>query len=294
MLDKGLFWRVREGTGVKIREDPWFPKPTTFRVQPKKNLTARYVCDLIDPVSRTWDIGPIIEGFSFEEATLIQCIPVSRTGCSDSLAWFHTANGIYSIKSGYGIATELMENGALGKREKGSASNKTKHSQLWRMIWSLDVPSKMKFSIWKCCNHALAVRRNLKRRRMRFDNVCGVCGTVDETENHLFFRCELSYMFWFCSPLQLNSFELEGSDFLQSWESFCNRVTDLDNAEEILQEFVFGLWKNLNGMIFNGRLQQPVEILEVWKRNIAEFKDANEQGKQVSHSRMGTTTLTGR
>ncbi|KAM1110516.1 hypothetical protein ACFX19_009899 [Malus domestica] len=48
---------------------------------------------------------------------------------------------------------------------------------------------------------------------MRVDNVCGVCGAVDESENHLFFRCNLSHLFWFCSPLQLNSFDLVCRDF---------------------------------------------------------------------------------
>lgn len=118
---------------------------------------------------------------------------------------------------------------------------------------------------------------------MRVDYVCGVCRHVDEMENSLFFHCELSHIFWLCSPLQLNSFELEGSDFLQSWERFCNRVIELENAVEILQEFIFSLWrlwKNRNDVIFNGRHQQPIEILEAWKRNITEYRNVKEQGRQ--------------
>ena len=157
------------------------------------------------------------------------------------------------MKTGYGVAMDLMENGTLGKRGRGSTSVKSGHAQVWNSIWALEVPNKMKFFVWKCCNHALAVRRNLKRRHMRVDNVCGVCGQMDETENHIFFRCETSHQFWVCSSLHLNSFGIEGSDFMQSWTNFCKRIEKAENKHEILREFVFGLWrlwKNRNCSVF--------------------------------------------
>ena len=219
MLDKGLFWRVGDGASIRIREDSWYPRPSTFQVRPKEPLNANFVCDLINPSSRTWSVDLIKVGFNLEEAATILCIPFSITGCTDKLGWFHTANGIYSVRTGYRAAMELMDDGALEKRGRDTTSDKTKSVQFWKSIWSLDVPNKMKFFIWKCCNHALAVRRNLKRRHMRVDNICGVCGQVDETENHIFFYYETSHRFWFCSPLQLNSLELEGLNFFQSWST---------------------------------------------------------------------------
>ncbi|KAM1529856.1 hypothetical protein ACFX1Z_019014 [Malus domestica] len=112
---------------------------------------------------------------------------------------------------------------------------------------------------------------------MRVDNVCEVCDAVDESEIHLFFRCNLSHLLWFSSSLQLNSFELASADFLASWELFWSRVKMRDTADEIMQEFAFGLWrlwKNRNEVVFNGVHRQPLELLESWSRNISEFKDA--------------------
>ncbi|CAN6695621.1 unnamed protein product [Malus baccata var. baccata] len=276
----GLIWRVGDGETIKIREDPWFPMPSTFRIRTAANLDALYVSDLINQDSKTWKADLISACFSSEEANIILSIPISRFRSCDRMGWFHTANGVYSVKSGYGIALELMESGGLGKKGRGAPSDKIKYNKIWNVIWRLDVPRKMRFFIWKCCNHALAVRRNLKRRHMRVDNIYGVCGLVDETENHIFFRCETSHLFWFCSPLQINSFDLEGADFLQSWINFCNRVADLAHMSELLQEFVFGLWKlwkNRNDAIFSGSPLPPTEILEVWKRNVAEYRAANER-----------------
>ncbi|KAM1525652.1 hypothetical protein ACFX10_010091 [Malus domestica] len=73
------------------------------------------------------------------------------------------------------------------------------------------------------------------------------------------------HVFWFCSPLHLNSHILEGNDFLESWSKFCAQVKDRDNADEICQDFAFGLWrlwKNRNEVVFNGIHRQPLEILE--------------------------------
>ncbi|KAM2028772.1 hypothetical protein TB2_040080 [Malus domestica] len=113
---------------------------------------------------------------------------------------------------------------------------------------------------------------------MRVDNVCGVCNAVDEMENHLFFRCNFSHVFWFCSPLHLNSHELEGFDFLDSWGKFHEGIKGKENAEEICQEFSFGLWrlwKNRNDIVFKGLYRQPLDVMDLWWKNINEFRKAS-------------------
>ncbi|KAM1698184.1 hypothetical protein ACFX2K_029686 [Malus domestica] len=108
---------------------------------------------------------------TMDDVRLILSIPLSKTGCRDQMVWHHNANGVYSVRSGYGVAMNLMENGALGKKGCGSASDKPKNCSAWNLIWKL------------------------KRTHMRVDNVCGVCGAMDKTEAHLFFRCHLNHLF---------------------------------------------------------------------------------------------------
>ncbi|KAM1587593.1 hypothetical protein ACFX10_026729 [Malus domestica] len=225
VLLKGIRWRVGNGKCINIRDDPWFPKPSTFRVCPSGNLDATMVCDLIDPVSNSWKANSILAGFHREDADTILSIPLSHFGCEDRLMWHHSVNGVYSVKSGYGIAMELMENGALGKKGLGAPSEPMQLNKIWSRIW------------------------RLQRRHMRVDNVCGVCNAVDETENHIFFRCRFSHIFWFCSPLHLNSHELEGFDFLDSWRKF--------------HEGMKGLYR------------QPLDVMDLWWKNIFEFREAS-------------------
>lgn len=141
----------------------------------------------------------------------------------------------------------------------------------------------MKFFIWRCCNNSLAVRHNLQRHHTRVDNICGVCNSFEQYENHLFFQCDFSHRFWFCSHLHLNSLDLIDADFLATWEKFNNQVKELINSNEILQEFAFGLWrlwKNRNKVVFNRIHRKQIEVLETWRKNISEFRDAMTQEKK--------------
>lgn len=220
MLQQGLRRRVEEAN-INIKNDPWFPKPSTFKVRSRDGLQSTLVCDLIDLVLNDWDVNLVSSGFHKDDVALILSIPLSRTGHCDSLVWHYNANGEYSVKSEYGVAVSLMDNGALGKKGRGMPSDNQKNPQVWNQIWKLLVPNKNKILIWRCCNHALAVRRNLKRRQMRIDNVCGVCGKIDKSENHIFFQCISSHLFLFCSPLNLNSLSLAANNFLETWENIC-------------------------------------------------------------------------
>ncbi|CAN6581073.1 unnamed protein product [Malus baccata var. baccata] len=167
VLLQGLRWRVGDGAYINIRKDPWFPRPSTFKVKPLVNLQATLASDLIDSGFHRDDVDPILS------------IPLSKTGCHDRMVWHHNVNGDYLVRSGYGVAINLMENGALGKKGCGSASEKPKNCHAWNLIWKL----------------------------------------------------------------KLNSFDLVGADFLTSWEMFWSRVKGMDNVEEIMQEFAFGLWR---------------------------------------------------
>ncbi|CAN6573468.1 unnamed protein product [Malus baccata var. baccata] len=277
VLQHGVRWRVGDGESINIRKDPWLPTPSTFLAKPLDNLEEIKVRDLIDPISKSWKEGVVTEGFNRDEARTILSIPLSKSGCLDRLVWHYTVNGDYSVKTGYGVAMNLMENGALGKKGRGASSVLRMNNLSWKRIWKLQVPNKIKFFLWKCCNKVLAVRHNLQRRHIRVENICGVCNTVDESENHLFFQCEFSHRFWFGSSLHINSYELAGGDFLESWDKICTSTKNMDKAEEILQEVAFGLWriwKNRNDVVFNGVYRQHLEVMMLWRKNIYEYREA--------------------
>ncbi|KAM2632785.1 hypothetical protein EV1_023480 [Malus domestica] len=186
VLQHGVRWRVGDGESINIRKDPWLPTPTTFLANPLDSLEEIKVRDLIDPISKSWKEEVISAGFNRDEARKILSIPLSKSGCLDRLVWHYTVNGDYSVKTGYGVAMNLMENGALGRKGRGAPSEHRKNKLIWKMIWTLQVPNKIKFFIWKCCNKALAVQHNLQRRQIRVENICGPSILVLFSSTHKF------------------------------------------------------------------------------------------------------------
>lgn len=82
---QGLRWRVGDGACINIREDPWFPKPFTFKVKPLVNLPVSMVSNLIDLGSKSWKVDLISASFHREDVAQILSIPLSRTSCRDRM-----------------------------------------------------------------------------------------------------------------------------------------------------------------------------------------------------------------
>ncbi|KAM1350921.1 hypothetical protein PS1_004799 [Malus domestica] len=118
---KGMFW------GWK---DRWFPKPSTFKARTREGLHATLVCDLINPDAVAWKIDVIVGGFYKEYVASILSIPLSRSIQGDRLVWHHSKNGVYTIKTGYGVALGLMENDDLGRKRRGAPSSNSNLNQV--------------------------------------------------------------------------------------------------------------------------------------------------------------------
>lgn len=239
IVERGRRWRVGDGSSIRVKDEPWLPRPCTFRVLSNYPDLPTMVNDLINPVTGLWKTELVRRCFEEEESNIILGIPTSLEGCNDRIIWHQTSNGDYTVRTGYGIAMGMQENGELERKGTGVCSRRDESDKRWLEIWRLEVPNKMKFFIWRCCNSSLAVRDNLYRRRMRVDTACALCGHAKETEHHLFFECEFSRAFWFSCPLQLDIKAVTGKDFGEYWNHLCIRFRQEEKHDRILQECVF-------------------------------------------------------
>lgn len=59
-----------------------------------------------------------------------------------------------------------------------------------------EMSNKIKRFLWRLAHNSLALRMNLKRRRMKVDTKCIVCQRLDEDGAHLFFKCKEAKKLW--------------------------------------------------------------------------------------------------
>ncbi|KAL0003703.1 hypothetical protein SO802_011264 [Lithocarpus litseifolius] len=103
------------------------------------------------------------------KAALIKVIPLSLFDRDDLQFWPYTHDGVYSVKSGYRLLME-QEEMELAVTFTGGANSK-----VWKAIWSMRVPNRVRTLLWRAGTNSLPTKVNLVRRRVLTKDVCLVC-----------------------------------------------------------------------------------------------------------------------
>ena len=119
---------------------------------------------------------------------LILSIPV-HVEMEDVAAWHYDTKGLFTVRSAYKVQRAYEKR--ISKRGEASSSCVfTDIDQiLWKKLWKLNCPGKMKHHLWRMAHSSLAVRQELSRRGMDLDTRCVMCSRYDEDGAHLFFKC---------------------------------------------------------------------------------------------------------
>ena len=195
VLKKGARWRVGCGESIGVWKDAWLPSLEYTRVlsNPVTSLEDMKVVDLIDPVSKQWEVGLLQGLFSSQEVELIMSIPLCRTYVEDKLIWLYTASGTYTVKSGYKFL-------AFAETDQTTTANPSLDGGIWKLIWSLSVPNKVKNFLWRTCKEALSVKKNLRRRQIIEDDTCDHYKSNVENEFHALWECSALAPVWNSVP----------------------------------------------------------------------------------------------
>ena len=267
MIRKGLRWRVGNGSGIRIYQDNWLPDPHLNRVLSPPDflgIDAR-VSVLMDGVNRCW-LHEVIENlFLPHEAKMIKSIPISLVDCEDKIFWPLTANGEYSVKTGY----RLLSN--LGASDNPSSSDITQSKQIWKAIWNLNVPNRVKILIWWAGLDALPSQVNLVKRKVQCDPVCPICGLEQETIIHALWSCPTLAEVWTVHFAWLIRQTRLCSNFLDIIQACCSRG-DCFDLFTIISSII---WTRRNRLRV-GEITVPLQRINALARDtLQEFHEAN-------------------
>ena len=155
VIQKGAVWRVGDGRMIDIWSHSWLPDVGQSRViSPRDGARVEKVCDLFYPNSKIWDSRLIQHIFYPWEAEKIMKIHVSEVSTEDTLVWPLSSDGNYSVKSAYRLLATKVTNG-LPSLSSGDCS------LLWKHIWKIHVPQRIKHFIWQAINDSLPTKKNL-------------------------------------------------------------------------------------------------------------------------------------
>mgnify|MGYP005834933821 CR=1 FL=1 len=144
------------------------------------------VSSLITEGGQQWNEAAIRNRFTEDTVEKILSIPLSTEGYTDFASWPHTKNGIYTVRSVYNLARTmnfLREESVDGK---GSTSEQKPLEKMWKKLWAIQCPNKMKVVLWRLAHDCLPTGYQLQVRYIPTSYNCYFCNR-EETVEHCFF-----------------------------------------------------------------------------------------------------------
>ncbi|KAF5475754.1 hypothetical protein F2P56_007529 [Juglans regia] len=225
------------------------------------------VSKLIDPVAKTWKEGVIRNLFSYEEATVILQIPLSRLGNCDKQIWGFTKHGIFTVRSAYHLGMERK------RRTRGEVSKVEKSVAVWKQMWRLEVPAVVKIFLWKALNNILPTNSNLFKKKIGDCPLCTICGSSEESVLHILWSCPSAADVWAESNSPVKKWANEGVDFMSLWIKMINEL----KKEEIewMAVVMRRIWLRRNRFIFENKFYSPKQVILMARECLEDYKIAH-------------------
>ena len=153
---------------IWIYHNSWLLNPHNKQVVSPRDFLGSdtLVSVLIDKDQLGWVNDAINNIFLPHKASLIKSIPLYLNDCEDKIFWPHNVDGSYSVRSGYRLL--------LKEDMRGSplVSNLSLTKRIWKGIWSLKVPNRVKTLIWRAGTNSLPSKANLMKRKVVCNDFC--------------------------------------------------------------------------------------------------------------------------
>ena len=189
VIRKGTRWRVGNGKTIHIWEDKWLSTPTTY-----KEISPPYCIDdfpmvsaPIDQNTKRWKANLIKKTFLPFEVDTILSIPLSYSFPDDKLIWLGNKRGVFTVRSAYYMALLLVETCNEGESSVGDP-----RTLLWKKVWHLNLPEKIRIFAWQACMNTLPTMQHLKVRGVNINGSCPLCGQGPENTMHTLFNYDCS------------------------------------------------------------------------------------------------------
>lgn len=185
LLLEGLGWRVGSGWLINAKSDKWLLTDGKFScpVMRTENLPDIKAGELIDADSGRWNVEMLNDLFDPWSIKRILSIPVVRDGGIDRMFWGLTKSGVYSVKTGYWL-------GMLSTSQSGRRGDAGANQNLWKTVWNLNGPPKLKHFLWRACKNSLPVNYVRYQRHIQDTATCSRCNEETETICHATLKCK--------------------------------------------------------------------------------------------------------
>lgn len=171
------------------------------------------VSELINEDTRQWDRTKIFQLFAPRTRREILAIPLNLQHTVDAFTWKENRANRFSVKSSYHVALHLIQH------DDGEHSAARLDGSIWKRVWSLNIPPKVRSFIWRAYSNILPTRENLHRRRVKVEPRCELCCQQPESTSHLLWECPFARNVWALSRGKIQKCSNAVQDFFLLFSS---------------------------------------------------------------------------
>lgn len=132
----------------------------------------------------------------------------------------------------------------------GECSGNRQRKKLWKKIWSLNCPSKIKHFVWRSSKNILPTSHCLKYRKIAVKEDCVFSGER-ETSSHSLWDCRAATEVWKESGINLPNGLSPQGDFIDLVWNLLEVLIVFD--WELFATTAWCVWKNRNAIKHEGR-----------------------------------------
>ena len=115
--------------------------------------------------------------FNSKDAALILQVPLSTRQVNDRWFWLADPKGEFTVRSCYNLLNSVSD---------------APNSKVWKFLWGLEVPGKVKYFLWRALKNILPTANNLLSRRVDVSPICPIFSAVNESVFHCLVDCVLA------------------------------------------------------------------------------------------------------
>lgn len=269
-MKPGVRWVLGDENSISIYRDKWLRGKPNFCVETGYNTAMTRdvkVSEFFLRNCKAWNEDKIRNTFSSVDSEAILAVRIPQSNIRDRVAWVHSNNGLYSVRSGYHFW--LSNN---------TSNVDIQQSGGWGRLWKLCVPHKIKVLLWRLCRNNVLVRNRLRGKGIYIPISCVLCTGDIEHLLHLFFDCSFSKSCWQYVGL---AYEMAHVESAPEWLLDKLNTESSENLVKIAA-VIWGIWWTRNKMVWEGKRVSP-EIAMSWSlRQISEWKTAQDRKNKFS------------
>ncbi|BFG21271.1 hypothetical protein CerSpe_075460 [Prunus speciosa] len=150
--------------------------------------------------------------------------------------------------------------------------------KLWKLLWKIQAPPKIKNFMWRALRNCLATSENLFKRKIGRSPLCQICSTHPESVEHILLLCPWVQGVWFGGNLNYRINHLEITS-LWHWLhdillSYSNRIDDQNWLATQIVFTCWNIWKSRCKAIFEHKTPSPHSTITATRVGINNFMEA--------------------